>query len=54
MISPALKMAKDGVCVQCAGVEAYNAGLAPKLVLEATHDSLLELVPLDILMEFSA
>ena len=35
-------------------VEAYNAGIAPKLVLEATHESLLELVPLDILMDFAA
>lgn len=34
-------------------VEAYNAGKAPKLVLEATHESFLEIVPLDLLKQFS-
>jgi len=35
-------------------VEAYHANKAPKLVLEATHESMLELVPLEILQEFAA
>lgn len=35
-------------------VEAYKANMAPKLVLEATHESMLELVPLEILKEFDA
>lgn len=35
-------------------VEAYQANMAPKLVLEATHESMLELVPLEILQEFDA
>lgn len=35
-------------------VEAYHARKAPKLVLEATHESMLELVPLEILKEYAA
>jgi uncharacterized protein len=35
-------------------VEAYKANMAPKLVLEATHESMLELVPLEVLQEFDA
>ena len=35
-------------------VEAYQAGKAPKLVLEATHEVMLRLVPLSLLEEFSA
>ncbi len=35
-------------------VEAYHANKAPKLVLEATHESMLKLVPLEILQEFAA
>ena len=35
-------------------VEAYRAGVAPKLILSATHESMLELVPLNILREFAA
>jgi len=35
-------------------VEAYHANKAPNLVLEATHESMLELVPLEILQEFAA
>lgn len=34
-------------------VEAYNAGKAPKLILAATHESLLEYVPLNILEQFA-
>ena len=34
-------------------VEAYSAGAAPKLILSATHESMLELVPLNILREFA-
>jgi len=33
-------------------VEAWRAGAAPKLVLEATHEKTLEFVSLEILMEF--
>ncbi|MFT7513434.1 MAG: hypothetical protein ACI9QL_002647 [Candidatus Omnitrophota bacterium] len=35
-------------------MEAYNAGMAPKLVLEATHASVLEFVDLEILKGFAA
>lgn len=35
-------------------VEAYQANKAPKLVLHSTHESMLELVPLEILEEFAA
>ncbi|MBU0474357.1 MAG: DUF2237 domain-containing protein [Bacteroidetes bacterium] len=35
-------------------VEAYQANKAPKIVLESTHESMLELVPLEILVEFAA
>ena len=35
-------------------VEAYQAGKAPKLVLEATHEVMLQIVPLEVLQEFSA
>ncbi len=34
-------------------VEAYNAGKAPKLNLEATHISALEFIPLDTMKAFS-
>ncbi len=53
MNSPRLKLAKGCGCVLCAGVEAYHANKAPKLVLEATHESMLELVPLEVLKEFA-
>ena len=33
--------------------EAYDAGMAPKLVLEATHMSMLEFVDLDVLKKFA-
>lgn len=44
----------DKWCV-CLGrwVEAYNAGLAPKIDLEATHHSVLEHVSLEILQRFA-
>lgn len=32
-------------------LEAYEAGAAPAVVLEATHESALELIPLDLLRE---
>ena len=35
-------------------VEAYHANKASKLVLEATHESMLELVPLEVHKEFAA
>ena len=34
-------------------VEAYEAGCAPKLILSATHETMLELVPLEILKQFA-
>ncbi len=34
--------------------EAYLAGKAPLVVLEATHESMLEVVPLDTLKQFAA
>jgi uncharacterized protein len=45
----------DQWCV-CAGrwVEAYEAGKAAKIVLEACHESLLDYLPLEKLREFSA
>lgn len=35
-------------------VEAYQLGKAPKIKLEATHEMMLQLVPLDILKQYSA
>ena len=35
-------------------VEAHQNGVAPKLILSATHESMLELVPLEILQQFAA
>ncbi len=34
-------------------VEAYNAGAAPKVVLSATHESLLQYVPMETLNNFA-
>ncbi|RPA67916.1 DUF2237 domain-containing protein [Cyclobacteriaceae bacterium YHN15] len=34
-------------------VEAYNAGVAPKIVLEASHEKTLEYVPLEELVKFA-
>jgi uncharacterized protein (DUF2237 family) len=34
-------------------VEAYNAGMAPKIKLEATHASVLEFVELERLLEYA-
>jgi len=33
--------------------EAYDAGAAPKIVLSATHESMLDIVPLEILTEYA-
>lgn len=33
--------------------QAYDAGCAPKLLLGATHESMLDLVPLEVLMRFA-
>ena len=33
-------------------VEAYQAGVAPPVILEATHKKTLDYVPLDVLMRF--
>lgn len=35
-------------------VEAYHAGIAPKLVLEATHESVGEELPMELLLEYAA
>ena len=35
-------------------VEAWEAGMAPKVVLEATHQNVLQLVPLEALLRHSA
>ncbi len=35
-------------------VEAYHAGIAPKLVLEATHESVAEELPMELLLEYAA
>jgi len=50
---PGLK-AGDQWCL-CAGrwVEAYKAGAAPKINLEATHEETLAIVSLDILKKFA-
>ena len=44
----------DHWCV-CAGrwVEAYQAGVAPSIVLEATHEAMLEWIPRSVLEEFA-
>jgi uncharacterized protein (DUF2237 family) len=34
-------------------VEAWNAGVAPLVVLEATHEKTLEFIPLDELVKFA-
>lgn len=34
-------------------VEAYRAGVAPKIVLEASHEKTLEFIPLDELVKFA-
>lgn len=51
---PGLK-AGDQWCV-CAlrWVEAYKNGQAPKLRLEATHQAMLQVVPLEVLKQFAA
>ncbi len=40
----------------CAGrwVEAYQAGAAPKIFLEATHEETLAIIPLNLLEKFKA
>lgn len=34
-------------------VEAYKAGVAPKIYLEATHEKMLEYIPLEELVKFA-
>ena len=34
-------------------LEAYRAGVAPPVVLDATHEAALDLIPLDVLQSFS-
>ena len=35
-------------------VEAYHAGIAPKLVLESTHESVADELPMELLLEYAA
>ena len=35
-------------------MEAYQAGIAPKLVLAATHESVAEELPMELLLEYAA
>ncbi|MEM7802138.1 MAG: DUF2237 domain-containing protein [Chloroflexota bacterium] len=35
-------------------IEAYNAGVAPQIVLESTHESMLDHVSMKILQQFSS
>ncbi len=47
---------KEGDCwCLCAArwVEAYEAGMAPKIKLEATHEKMLEYASLDVLKEYA-
>ena len=50
---PGLK-AGDRWCL-CAlrWLEAYQAGKAPLVILEATHEKTLELIPMDVLVSFA-
>jgi uncharacterized protein (DUF2237 family) len=52
-VFPGLK-AGDKWCL-CASrwVEAYRAGLAPQVVLEATHEKTLQFIPLEELVKFA-
>lgn len=34
--------------------EAYDAGKAPKVYLKATHKNILQIVPIEVLLEFQA
>tara|TARA_B100000405_G_scaffold269474_1_gene208130 strand:+ start:56 stop:436 length:381 start_codon:yes stop_codon:yes gene_type:complete len=35
-------------------LEAYHAGIAPKLVLESTHESVADELPMELLLEYAA
>ena len=35
------------------GGEAYDSGMAPYVILESTHESALEMVPLEKLQEYA-
>ena len=35
-------------------VQAYNAGMAPQVVLEATHEEMLAVAPLGVLKDHAA
>ena len=35
-------------------VEAYHAGIAPKLVLESTHEAVADELPMELLLEYAA
>jgi len=50
---PGLKAGDHWCLVASRWVEAYHAGQAPLVVLEATNEKVLELVPLEILVKFA-
>jgi len=51
---PGVKPGERWCLVAMRWVEAYQANKAPKIVLESTHESVLELVPLEVLKEFAS
>ena len=50
---PGLKVGDKWCLCVSRWVEAYRSGLAPKLILEATHEKTLNFVPLHELMKFA-
>lgn len=51
---PGVKPGEKWCLVAMRWIEAYQANVAPKVVLEATHESVLEIIPLDLLKEFAS
>ena len=45
-------MGISGVFVHLGGFEAYEVGLAPKIILEATHIKTLDFISLQILEKY--
>jgi len=50
---PGVKAGERWCLVGMRWIEAYQADKAPKIILESTHESMLELVPLEILKEYA-
>ncbi len=50
---PGIKAGEKWCLVAMRWVEAYQADKAPKIVLESTHESVLDIVPLELLKEFA-